>query len=178
MPEQDPSGTPFGRLMSKRGRITGAFDWPVLRGEKPRKGLFVLLSDEEVEAAQLEAVAHLIEHYKLDEVRMAVLAERNLFHAEEGRQLLVRALRDPSHPDMPYATIEELREHLDPETRGALVERYVAFKNSVSPITAEHDPAVLLEKVDALKEAGGLLDWLTYCDSDTRLYTALALANR
>lgn len=177
MPEPEID-TPFSKVMRRRGRITGKFAWPVLKGEAPREGCFVFLTDEEVTAAQVAAVTFVMKQYELDEAQLAILAERNLFHAEEGRQLLARALRDPMDPGHQYATVEQLREWLDPETRGALLERYVVFKNSVSPISAARDPAALLAKVDALKEAGGLEDWLTYCDSDTRLYTALALANR
>lgn len=173
----DATQTPFAAVMSRRGRMTKSFAWPVLKGESSRQGCFVMLTDEEITAAQTAATEYLRKDLKLDEFQLAVSMERNLYAAEEERQLLARALRDPTEPSMPYATVEDLRRHLDPETRHALMRLYNAFVAERSPITREQDPEKLRALVTDLKEAGGLSDWLICCDSDTLVSIAIALAN-
>lgn len=169
--------TPFAMVMRRVGRATKSFQWPVLKGEKPRPGMFVMLVDEDITAAQKAAVDYLKSDLKLDEYQLALTLDRNLYAAEEERQLLARALRDPSNAELPYATVEDLRKHLDPDTRLVLMRMYNAFVAERSPITREQDPEKLRALVRDLKEAGDLSLSLSSFDTDTLVSTVIALAN-
>lgn len=172
------SDTPFARVMARRGRATKTFAWPVLKGEAPRQGCFRMLTDEEIVIAQRNATRYLKDDLKLDEFQLAISLDRNLYAAEEERQLLAAALRDPEHSELPYCTVEDLREHLDPDTRLALMRIYNAFVAERSPITSERDPEKLKALVRDLKEAGALSDGLSCFDTDTLVSIVIALANQ
>lgn len=168
--------TEFGRIMKARGRHTELFDWPVRKGEAPRKGRFVWLTDEEIVEAQAAATKYLRDELKLDEFQVAITLDRTLYAFEEARQILARALRSPENPGMKYATVEELRRHLEPDTRRALIELYNTFSQRVSPVSYEKEPGKIAGMIADLKALGppAQSDYLSCCDIDTLRSIVLA----
>lgn len=166
----------LAEVMRTRERPTKTFDWPVPKGEAPFQAAFVLLSDEEIQEATVNASRYVKTTYKLDALELALASESALARQETERHLLAAALRCADNHGMPFTTPDELRKHLGPDTRDALLRIYNAFARERSPITTETDPAKLVALVRELKAAGALSDWLTCCDTDTLKSIVLAQA--
>lgn len=166
--------TPFERVMRSSKRPAKVIDMPGYPGTKVA---MLVPSDEELAEAQAAALQYLTGPLKLDEFKLAISLERNLFEAEEARQILVRVLRNPIEQDLPFATIDSLRKGLTVESRNMLMRILNAWKDERSPETK--DPLEgdrMVQAVRDLKEAGGLPDYLVSCSFDTLVFIGLSLA--
>lgn len=178
--EREPlDGSAFGREMRSVDRPSKEISFPhPYDAKKKLRAKLVRLHDEEIAAAAASATEYLTKGLKLDEYRLSLAIESSLYQDEVQRQQLVRALRDPADVNLPFADIDDLRSYLDPDTRLLLMRQLAAFTRERSPITEEHDPKVLLQKVRDLKKADALSDWLLSCDFDTVVSIAISLADQ
>jgi hypothetical protein len=134
------------------------------------------LSDEETAAAQVAAAKYVCEGMELDKHRLSLVLEGDLYKAEEERQLLATALRDPSKPDFPFATAAALRKFLTPDHRKFLITKLGQFMDERYPYRKVSDPEKIVSMVADLKAAGALSDYLSDCDGDTLISIAESLA--
>jgi hypothetical protein len=176
MPRDDDRDlTPLGRVMRSHKRRAKLIPFPGLKGTDVN---IVCPSDEEIAEAQAAATQYLKATLRLDEFQLSLALERNLYEAEEERQILARCLRDPIDSDASFGTVDELREILTPDMRKSLMKALGRFQDEEHPEPQPKDrtPEALSEFIDALKGEGALSEYLTSCDSDTARSIALSLA--
>lgn len=174
MPKDDDLLTPLARAMRSQKRPARVVAFPGLDGAKVA---IVNPSDEEVAEAQAAAAQYLKSVLRLDEFQLSLMLERNLYLAEEERQLLVRVLRDPADTEASFGTIEELRQALTPDTRKILMRHLADWIEERSPEKRFNgDPEKVAEFVQGLKDEGALSEYLTSCDFGTATFIARSLA--
>jgi hypothetical protein len=170
----DEDLTPLARAMKSQKRPHKTIDFPGMNGLKVA---IVVPSDEEIAEAQAAALQYLTAGLKLDEFKLSIMLERNLYEAEEQRQLLACVLRDPADVDASFGTIDDLRQYLTPDTRKILLRHLAAFTEARSPEKRfDGDPKKVEEFVRDLKDSGALSEYLTSCDFATLVTIGLSLA--
>lgn len=174
MPRDDDHNlTALARVMRTHKRPSKTVTFPVLNV----KVAIVVPTDEEIAEADAAATQFLTSKLKLNEYQVALAMERNLYEAEQQRQLLARALRDPSDTDVSFGTVDELREILNPDIRKILLRHLGAWMDEQDPEPKpSNDPDELTRLISDLKDAGALSEYLTCCGTDTLRSIALSLA--
>jgi len=168
--------TPFERVLRSARRPAKILDMPGYPGAKVA---MLVPSDEEIAEAQAATLQYLTGPLKLDEFKLAVSLERNLFEAEEARQILVRVLRNPVQQELPFATIESLRRGLNKDMRNVLMRTLAAWVEERSPEKKDDgDGERLVGILRDLKAEGALPDYLMSCGFATLTSFVLALADQ
>jgi len=152
--------TPFGRLLSSMKRP--ASDPAPFPGELGDRGLryrLWALNDQELIEARASGLAFLQKYFKsLDKdtpPELFLAADSNFFDEEFERQVLSRALRDPTNPDSPLADVAELRIALGPDERRILMAAYTDFLDERTPLKHIKSEQEMKELVAALGEEQG-----------------------
>lgn len=166
------------RATSETERIAKTIEFPVPNGVAPFKVKLWVLSDTETTSAVLDA-----ERWVAEQLKDRVVSEESrqlLLDTEEDRQLLARAIRNPSDPSMPLATVEVLRRVLNKDARAVLMQHYLSWADECSPLRSL-DAYPLEEQIARLRnfhEAGALSEWLSSCDFVSLKNIVLSLADQ
>lgn len=166
------------RTTSATERIAKEVEFPVPIGAKPFRVKLWVLSDDETRSAVIDAEAWVAAQAKGRE--LSDESRQLLLDAEEDRQLLARALRNYTSPDLPLADAETLRRVLNKDSRAILMQHYLAWCDECSPLRSL-GAFPLEEQVARLRnfhEAGVLSDWLNSCDFVSLKNIALSLADQ
>jgi hypothetical protein len=169
-------GSAFSREMLGEERPSKDLTFPHPYTKRPVRAKLVVLTQAEQAQAAAGAANYLTAELKLDEYKLALSMETELYRNEEQLQRLALALRDPEDAELPFAEVGELRDYLTDDHRELLLNHLVAYTIERSPLTSEHDPKKVMELLRGLKEVGGLSDALNACDTATLRSIALSLA--
>lgn len=149
--------------------------FPAPPGERTFDVALVVLTHQEIQDAQIEAVRYLTEEKKLDAVKLALLSTNALVEIETHVHHLAVACRSVDDPTMPLWSVEDVRS-LTYDEREFLLGEYNAFARERSPISRAQSPEEVSAMIAELKRDGALSAWVTCCERATLESTLLALA--